>query len=185
VTGRLYKSPGREPDRDVLFVSVQTVTAGGEERAVRGRLRLGVPFVRATRRRLDYLVGDRVRASVRLSSGGAFRNFGAFSYERYLQTLGIHRRGSTKSTLLVARISPAPAGSIRARVSSVRQSIHTMDALLREFADEPGYIGTVDGVQLEAATPPRRCMLFKVDAPCIPRWVRDAALKNGQPISAA
>ncbi len=43
VAGRLYRSPGREPDRDVLFVSVRTVTAGGEERAVRGRLRLGVP----------------------------------------------------------------------------------------------------------------------------------------------
>ena len=45
-----------------------------------------MPFARATRRRLDYLAGDRVRASVRLSSGGSFRNFGAFSYERYLQT---------------------------------------------------------------------------------------------------
>jgi predicted membrane metal-binding protein len=95
VAGRLYRSPGREPDRDVLFVSVRTVTAGGEERAVRGRLRLGVPFVRAARRRLDYLAGDSVKASVRLSSGGSFRNFGAFSYERYLQTLRVHRRGSS------------------------------------------------------------------------------------------
>lgn len=74
---------------------------------------------------------------------------------------------------------------VKKSATGVRQSIHTMDALLREFADEPGYLGTVDGVQLESGQPPRRCMLFKIDAPCIPRWVRDATLKNGQPIPAA
>jgi len=148
VAGRLFRSPGREPDRDVLFVSVRTVTAGGEERAVRGRIRLGVPFVRATRRRLDYLAGDRIRASVRLSSGGSFRNFGAFSYERYLQTLGIHRRGSTKSTLLVARLSPAPPGSIRARVSRVRRSIQS--ELERRFPAPDGKDISPSGAVLEA-----------------------------------
>jgi len=148
VAGRLYRSPGREPDRDVLFLSVRSVTAAGMERAVSGRLRLGVPFVRETRRRLDYLVGDRVRASVRLSSGGSFRNFGAFSYERYLQTLRIHRRASTKSSVLVTRTSPAPAGSIRARVSLIRRSIQT--ELERRFPARDGKDISPAGAVLEA-----------------------------------
>jgi competence protein ComEC len=123
ITGRLYRSPGREPDRDVLFVDVRTVGTGGAQLAVHGRLRLSVPFARGVRRRLDFLAGDRVRASVRLGSGGAFRNFGSFSYERYLQGLNIHRRASTKSALLVERTGPAPAGSVRAWISRVRRGI--------------------------------------------------------------
>lgn len=73
---------------------------------------------------------------------------------------------------------------VKQSAAKTRQAMHTVDALLREFADEPGYITSVDGVPLDAATPPRRCMLFSTDAPCIPRWVRDAAMKNGQAIQA-
>jgi competence protein ComEC len=148
VTGRLYRSPGREPDRDVLFLEVATVSMGGAERPVRGRLRLGVPFLRGERRRLDYLAGDFVRASVRLGSGGSFRNFGGFSYERYLQTLGIHRRGSTKSALLVVRAAPAPAGSVRSRISRVRRSIQT--ELERRFPAPDGLDISPEGAVLEA-----------------------------------
>jgi competence protein ComEC len=148
VTGRLYRSPGREPDRDVLCLDVRTVTAGGIEKPVRGRLRLGVPFVRGARPRLDYLAGDRIRASVRLSSGGAFRNFGAFSYERYLQTLGIHRRASTKSPRLVVRDRPAPAGSVRTWVSRVRRGIQR--ELERRFPAPDGQDISNQGAVLEA-----------------------------------
>jgi len=148
VTGRLYRSPGREPDRDVLFLDVRTVSAGGESKPVRGRLRLGVPFGRGTRPRLDFLAGDRVRASVRLGSGGSFRNFGSFSYGRYLQTLGIHRRGSTKTARLVERTSAAPAGSVRARVSRVRRGIQT--ELERRFPAPDGLDISPTGAVLEA-----------------------------------
>jgi competence protein ComEC len=148
VTGRLYRSPGREPDRDVLFLDVRTVSAGGESRPVSGRLRLGVPFSRGTRPRLDLLAGDTVRASVRLGSGGSFRNFGSFSYGRYLQTLGIHRRGSTKTARLVERASAAPAGSVRARVSRVRRGIQT--ELERRFPAPDGLDISPPGAVLEA-----------------------------------
>ncbi|HUT07621.1 MAG TPA: ComEC/Rec2 family competence protein, partial [Candidatus Latescibacteria bacterium] len=103
IAGRLYRSPGRGPDRDVLFVAVRTIGTGGADENVYGHLRLSVPFARGTRRRLDFLAGDEISASVRLSSGGAFRNFGAFSYERYLRGVNIHRRASTKTALLVKR----------------------------------------------------------------------------------
>ena len=148
MTGRLYRSPGREPDRDVLFLDVRTVSAGGESRPVRGRLRLGVPFSRGVRTRLDFLAGDTVRASVRLGSGGSFRNFGSFSYGRYLQTLGIHRRGSTKTARLVERTSAAPAGSVRALVSRVRRGIQA--ELERRFPAPDGLDISPTGAVLEA-----------------------------------
>lgn len=148
LTGRLYRSPGRELDRDVLFIDVRTIGVGGEERPVRGRLRLNVPFVREARRRIDLLAGDLVRASVRLSSGGSFRNFGAFSYERYLQTLRVHRRASTKTPLLVGRDSPAPPGSVRARISRIRRGIQAI--LERRFPAPDGKDISPSGAVLEA-----------------------------------
>jgi competence protein ComEC len=148
VAGRLCRSPGREPDRDILFIDVRSVRAGGEERPVRGRLRLGVPFIRGSRRRLDFLAGEGVRASVRPSSGGSFRNFGAFSYERYLQGLGVHRRASTKSSLLVTRVLPAPAGSVRSWISRIRRSIQT--ELERRFPAPDGMDISRIGAVLEA-----------------------------------
>jgi competence protein ComEC len=148
ITGRLFRSPGREPERDVLFIDVRTVGAGGGEHPVRGRLRLSVPFARGARRRLDFLAGDTVRASARLSSGGAFRNFGAFSYERYLKGANIHRRASTKSALLVERTGAAPRGSVRARISSVRRAIQT--ELERRFPAPDGNDISSAGAILEA-----------------------------------
>lgn len=148
IAGRLYRSPGRDPDRDVLFVDVRTVGTGGAELPLRGHLRLSVPFARGTRRRLDFLAGDAVKASVRLSSGGAFRNFGAFSYERYLQGLNIHRRASTKTALLVERTAAAPAGSVRARISRVRRGIQA--ELERRFPAPDGNDISPAGAVLEA-----------------------------------
>ena len=148
VAGRLCRSPGREPDRDILFIDVRTIAAGGEERPVRGRLMLTVPFARGTRPRFDGLIGDRVRASVRLSSGGAFRNFGAFSYERYLQGLGVHRRASTKSSLLIKRTAPGPRTSVRGRISRIRRGIQA--GLERRFPAPDGLDISPDGAVLEA-----------------------------------
>jgi competence protein ComEC len=148
VAGRLFRSPGREPDRDILFIDVRSLGAEGRETTIRGRLRLNVPFIKETGRRLDYLAGDSVRASVRLSSGGSFRNFGAFSYERYLQTLLVHRRASTKSPRLVTRTSAPAAGSIRAGVSRVRRTIQTR--LERTFPGPGGKDISATGAVLEA-----------------------------------
>jgi len=107
-----------------------------------------VPFARGARPRLDLLAGDEVRASVRLSSGGAFRNFGAFSYERYLRGVNIHRRASTKTSLLVKRTRPAPAGSIRARISRIRRGIQA--ELERRFPAPDGNDISPTGAVLEA-----------------------------------
>ena len=104
--------------------------------------------MRGTRGRLDLLAGDAIRASVRLGSGGSFRNFGAFSYERYLQGLNIHRRASTKSSLLVARTRPAPRGSPRTRISRIRRGIQSL--LERRFPASDGLDISPAGAVLEA-----------------------------------
>jgi len=148
VAGRLARSPGRERDRDVLFIDVRSVAAAGRERPVRGRLRLSVPFARDGRGRLDFLAGDTVRASVRLGTGGSFRNFGGFSYERYLQGLGVHRRASTKSPLLVARVRPAPPGSPRTWIARARRGVQRL--LERRFPAPDGRDISPDGAVLEA-----------------------------------
>jgi competence protein ComEC len=148
VSGRLARSPGRDLDRDLLFIDVRTIGARGEERRVRGRLMLAVPFARGTRPRFDGLVGDRVRASVRLSSGASFRNFGLFSYERYLQGIGVHRRAATKSSLLVERTAPSPPASPRGRISSVRRAIQA--ELERRFPAPDGRDISPAGAVLEA-----------------------------------
>lgn len=148
IVGRLARSPGRDLDRDVLVIDVKTVGARGEERPVRGRLMLTVPFARDKRPRFDGLVGDRIRASVRLGSGAAFRNFGAFSYERYLQGIGVHRRASTKTSLLVERAAPPPSVSLRRRISGVRRSIQA--ELERRFPAPDGRDISPAGAVLEA-----------------------------------
>jgi competence protein ComEC len=118
------------------------------ERPVRGHLRLSVPFARGTRPRLDGVVGDSIRASVRLSSGGAFRNFGAFSYDRYLQGLNVHRRASTKTALLVERIPPARRASLRSRISLIRRWVQA--ELERRFPASDGMDISPSGAVLEA-----------------------------------
>ncbi|MCX6568509.1 MAG: DNA internalization-related competence protein ComEC/Rec2 [Candidatus Aminicenantes bacterium] len=148
IAGRLYRSPGREPDRDVLFIAVRAIGTGDAELPIRGHLRLSVAFARGVRPRLDLLAGDEVRASVRLSSGGAFRNFGAFSYERYLRGVNIHRRASTKSSLLVKRTGTAPAGSVRARISRIRCGLQA--ELERRFPAPDGNDIAPEGAVLEA-----------------------------------
>lgn len=148
IEGRLYRSPGREPDRDIFFIDVRSVRSGGGEIPIRGHLRLGVPFARGIRDRVDDLAGDLVRVSARLGSGGSFRNFGAFSYERYLQGLGVHRRASTKSSLLVTRTAPAPAASVRSWVSRVRRRMQT--ELERRFPAPDGKDISPAGAVLEA-----------------------------------
>lgn len=95
----------------------------------------------------------------------------------------VEKAGLEKTHVMAIWLGAAHS-HVKKSATQVRQSIHTVDALLREFADEPGYLTTVDGVQLDANAPPRRCMLFSEGSPAIPPWVKDAALKNGQPILA-
>jgi len=118
--GRLYRSPGREPDRDVLFIDVRTSSAGGSGpsgppqagRSVRSRVARR-PVRRHRRRRES-------AASVRLGSEGAFRNFGA---SRTRGTPGPERppAGVDEDIAPRDRGPGGPGLSARARRPSVRR----------------------------------------------------------------
>ena len=123
VTGTLTASPGREPGQDILLLRLGSVREKGETRTVRGNLRLTVPFTAGARKRLDLHTGDRVRAAVRLSTGGNFRNFGGFSYDLYLKGRRLHRRAFTKSSLLVERTAGGGGRTFAAAVSRLRTTL--------------------------------------------------------------
>jgi len=120
VSGRLLASPGREPDRDVLLLRVERLRDRGGDLGIRGNLRLTVPFDPVRRDRVRWHAGDAVTASVRLSSGGEFRNFGGFSYDLYLKGRAIHRRAFTKSSLLLERTGTGLGPPFLASISRIR-----------------------------------------------------------------
>ncbi|MGD1010787.1 MAG: DNA internalization-related competence protein ComEC/Rec2 [Candidatus Aminicenantales bacterium] len=148
VSGWLLGSPGREPERDILLIRVESIRDKGEERAVRGNLSLAVPFQPGRRDRVKLRAGDMVSASVRFSSGGAFKNFGGFSYDRYLKSRNIHRRAFTKSSLLVARSGGGRGQPLLAPVSRIRCALQ--DNLEASFPDAHGTDISPDGAVLEA-----------------------------------
>lgn len=67
-----------------------------------------MPFKPGVHERLRFSRGDRIQASVKLQGSSGFRNFGAFSYDRYLKGLGVHARAYSKSPLLVRETGPPP-----------------------------------------------------------------------------
>ena len=148
VAGTLRASPGREPSRDILLIRVESVRAANKERAVRGNLWLTVPFLAANRDRIRLHSGDRVRASVALSAGGTFSNFGGFSYDTYLKTRNIHRRAFTKSSLLVEKTGAAPRLSLPAWTSRIRCALQ--DVLEARFPSADGTDISPEGAVLEA-----------------------------------
>jgi len=148
VTGTLIASPGREPGRDVLLLRLGSLREKGESRTVRGDLRLTVPFPAGVRRRLDLHTGDRVRAAVRLSSGGNFRNFGGFSYDLYLKGRGIHRSAFTKSSLLVERSAGGAGRTLGGAVSRLRTTLQA--GLEARFPSADGTDISPAGAILEA-----------------------------------
>lgn len=148
VAGTLLGSPGREPGRDVLLLRLESIRDKREDRPIKGNLWLTVPFLAGNRDRLELHSGDRVRASVRLSSGGAFKNFGGFSYDRYLQSRNVHRRAFTKSSLLVEKTGAPPAISPRASISRIRCALQKN--LETSFPSPGGTDISPEGAVLEA-----------------------------------
>jgi competence protein ComEC len=148
ISGKLLASPGREPGRDILLVGLESVKDKGEEIVIRGNLWLTVPFLAGSRERVRLYSGDRIVASVRFSSGGAFKNFGGFSYDRYLQGRNVHRRTFTKSSLLLEKTGSGPMSSPLALVSRIRCTLQ--GNLEKFFPSADGTDISAEGAVLEA-----------------------------------
>lgn len=121
--GTLYKSPGREIDRDILYMKVESAFAGNEERPARGNLRLAVPVSREFPGRLKLNSQDRVKVSARLYGRAEFRNFQTPFYDRYLKSRGIHNRAFVKSPLLVEKTAGGPVLSPWRLLSILRRKL--------------------------------------------------------------
>jgi competence protein ComEC len=148
VSGWLLASPGREPDGDVLLIRAESIRDRGKERSVPGNLRLTVPLQPGKRDRLRLHAGDRITASVRLSSGGAFKNFGGFSYDLYLKSRNVHRRAFTKSSLLVEKGRGGRGMLLLASISRLRCALQKN--LETSFSSADGTDISPAGAVLEA-----------------------------------
>lgn len=147
--GRLVRSPDREPDRDILTMRLSSIGAGGRVIPMGGVVRLAVPFRPGDGDgRLRFGLGDAVEAAAMLSGPAGFRNFGAFSYDRYLQGLGVARRAHTKSPLLVGRTAQGSRLSPRAFLSRTR--VAAQGFLERRFPGGDGRDISPGGAVLEA-----------------------------------
>lgn len=97
------KSPDLTQDRCYLFLKAQKIRWKGEERAIKARLQITLPLPpRSSRPQL--LAGDKVRLSARLLADDDFSNFQESVSTRLMKARGLHRRGYTKSWLLVEKI---------------------------------------------------------------------------------
>ena len=148
ISGKLLASPGREPGRDILLIGLDSAKEKGKEIAIRGNLWLTVPFLAGSRDRLRLSSGDRILASVRLASGGAFKNSGGFSYDRYLQGRNVHRRAFTKSSLLLEKTGRGPLISPLAFISRIRCALQAN--LEKFFPSADGTDISAEGAVVEA-----------------------------------
>jgi competence protein ComEC len=147
LSGVLARSPGRDLDRDVLRMKVESVSRRGEDAPVEGTVRVSVPRPDDPAGRLKLRAGDRLRVSARFSSPRAFDNFGGFSYDAYLRTQNIHRSAATKTRLLVSKIRDGPRLAPSAVFSRVRTALQ--EKLETEFRSADGRISP-EGAVLEA-----------------------------------
>lgn len=121
--GRLYKSPSRGQDRDILFIKVEKVSYQNKEHNVRGNLRVTVPHSEEFPSPLHLFVNDKVKVSARLLPDQGFRNFNSFSLNAYLKSQNIHARAATKSPLLVEKLEPGNNFSPLRLISVLRQKL--------------------------------------------------------------
>ena len=122
-TGKLYKSPSRGLDRDVLFISVEKVSYQNTEHKTRGNLRISVSHSPEFALPDNLYVHDKVKISARLLPVHGFRNFKSYFLTAYLKSQNIHRRASTKTPLLVERLESGKNYSPLRLVSILRQKL--------------------------------------------------------------
>lgn len=110
--GTLSRSVSRGLERDILYLRVRKISFGGQERRLRGRVRLTIPHSDVFIEPLNFFTGEKLKVSARLLSSEGYRNFNVPGLDDYLKRNKIHSRAFSKSHLLIERIgkgkSPAP-----------------------------------------------------------------------------
>jgi len=145
--GKVLKSPERRTDRDILVIRVDGVRLAGEEKPVRGNLRLTVAHSTSGGRLPELKAGDRVEFSASLSPEDTFRNFFPDFMPRYLRSQKIQARAFCKSPLLIKKLNENNH-SIAGFFSGLRRKLQR--GIERDFPGKDKFSLTPEGAVLEA-----------------------------------
>jgi competence protein ComEC len=147
-TGRLSRSPARGPDRDYLFLRLESLETGGRKRTLSGNLEVSVALGTAGPGRIRLLRGDRVRVGARITAPSAYNNFGARPASESQRNRNVHNLAFSKSSRLVQRLGPPGGFSLGRLLSRVRRSFQ--DRIEEYFSRPGGGALTPAGAVLEA-----------------------------------
>lgn len=147
--GRLDGSLSPGPERDAFPLLVDKAVFRNRTIAARGRIRISVPRSREFPRRLDLLVGDRLKVSAQIVPPREYLNFAEPFSRRYLLAQGLDAVAAAKSPLLVEKLSAGAAWSPRRWISRIRRAC--LRTIERHFSDSavPGRLGR-EGAVFEA-----------------------------------
>ncbi len=148
-TGRLYKSPSRGRDKDLLFIKVEKIFHQNREQDIKGNLRVTVPHSDEFPSPLHLFVHDKIKVSARFLPHQGFRNFQTDSMTAYLKSQNIHARAATKSPLLIERIEPGKKYSPLRLISLLRQKLQQKIENYFPAADDEHPLSS-EGAVLEA-----------------------------------
>lgn len=143
--GQIEKSPDFGRDRLRLWIKTQKVIFQGKEKTIRGRLQVSFP-ISSDSPRPEILAGDKVRLSARLLADDDFSNFQEPISLTVMKARGVHRRGYSKSLILLEKIG-APQFSLRRFFSWLSSQLQKK--IERHFRDNEGQISQ-EGAFLEA-----------------------------------
>lgn len=146
--GKLTKSISKGPERDYLFLRVETVTVRKEQKKITGNLRISVPTSQEMSSPLDLYIGDEVRVSAKLSPSSGYNNFHPTALDLYLETRNIHNRAFTKSPMLIDKLKEGKKLSLSRNISILRRNLQK--GIERHFSSPSQTRLSPQGAVLEA-----------------------------------
>ncbi|MGB9905845.1 MAG: DNA internalization-related competence protein ComEC/Rec2 [Candidatus Saccharicenans sp.] len=146
-TGRVLKLPERHSDRDILIIRVDAARLAGQEKNIKGNLRLTVAHSTSGGQLPELLAGDRVEFSASLSPEETFRNFFPDFMSRYLRSQKIQARAFCKSPLLIKKINSSNH-SVVGIFSGLRRKLQK--GIERDFPGKDKFTLSPEGAVLEA-----------------------------------
>jgi competence protein ComEC len=146
--GKVNKSSSRGPESHFLFMRVERVVHKNKTEKIEGNIRITVPISEEFPSSPDLFVGDKIKASARLSLYEGFRNFKTFSTQRYLQSQDIHCRAFSKSPLLIEKLESGGKFSPLRLISVIHRKLQ--EKIEKHFSSTESNSLSPQGAILEA-----------------------------------
>ncbi|MCK4337759.1 MAG: ComEC/Rec2 family competence protein, partial [Candidatus Aminicenantes bacterium] len=122
-TGILFRTPSRGLDKDTLYLKVENIIFGTNEKQIKGNLKISLFHTPELVHIRNLLTGDRIKVSAQISTFPGFRNFNSAPSEWLLKTQNLHNRAHSKSPLLVQKIRPGSHFSPLRGISLIRRGL--------------------------------------------------------------